>query len=391
MALRAQAFGGSRPRKPIEILRRLGAIQLDSVNALTRSHHLIPFSRLGSYEVASLYRAIYERRQGFEYWGHMASWLPIEDFRHFLPRMARMREQTRGWFATRAAREQHAPLYRHVLDRIRAEGPLGAAAFEDPSGRRGTWWDWKPAKRVLEDLFDMGELMAAGRTAGFARLYDLPERVLPPGLHLADPGPMEAARYLLRRGIEALGISSPSEAADYYRLPPAEWRPALADLIEEGEVVQLSVEGWRMPALAVPGALNGPLRAPRHPPTFLSPFDNLVWERGRTERLFGFRYRVEIYVPQPLRQYGYYVLPLLAHGRLGGRADLKHDRQAGALRVRRLWLEGASSEDAAHALARLAAQVGAERIEIERADHAEAVHATLRRSIEPAEASTSPI
>jgi uncharacterized protein YcaQ len=348
----------------VAALHRLGAIQLDSVNVLARSHELIPFARMGACSLEAMRTAVYAERQGFEYWGHEASWLPIESYRYFLPRMARMREQTRGWW--RQVREEHAALYPLVLERVRAEGPLGAAAFEDPRGSRGIWWDWKPAKLVLEDLLDRGELMCTHRTSGFARLYDLPERVLPPGLDVSDPGPAEAARYLLRRGFQALGLGTAIEAADYFRLKPEQWRPAFADLLEAGDVVPVQVEGWRGAAYAVPEALEGPTDLPEHSPTFLSPFDNLVWERGRTERLFDFRYRLEIYVPEPKRQYGYYVLPLLARGTLAGRADLKLDRPTRTLRVRGLWLEGAEPAEVALALTDLGTHLGAVKITVER-------------------------
>lgn len=346
------------------IVDQLGAVQLDSVNVVARSHELVPFSRLGAYSVADLHNAIYRQRRGFEYWGHAASWLPMTSYRYFLPRMARMREVSRGWWDK--IRIEHAALYPLVLERVRAEGPLGAAAFEDPRGGRGTWWDWKPAKLVLEDLLDRGDLMCAGRTAGFARLYDVPERVLPAGLNTENPGPLAAARYLLQRGVAALGIATGAEAADYFRLKPAEWQPALRGLLLSGDVVAVPVEGWQAPGLALPSSLDGRLDLPPHAPAFLSPFDNLVWERGRMERLFGFHYRVEIYVPGPRRRFGYYVMPLLARGTLAGRADLKLDRQAGVLIARGLWLEGAQYEEAHEALEALARQLGAETVLVER-------------------------
>ncbi|MDQ6670171.1 MAG: winged helix DNA-binding domain-containing protein, partial [Chloroflexota bacterium] len=154
LAVRAQAFGDPTSIAPIDLLDRLGAIQMDSVNILARNHLLVPFSRLGPYSISALHTSIYQERRGFEYWGHMASWLPMAEYRYFLPRMMRMRELSRGWWLQ--ARTEHAELYPVVLERVRAEGPLGAAAFEDPRGGRGTWWDWKPAKLVLEDLLDQG-------------------------------------------------------------------------------------------------------------------------------------------------------------------------------------------------------------------------------------------
>jgi uncharacterized protein YcaQ len=360
IALWAQGFG-KQLRTAVDVLDRLGAVQLDSVNVLARNHLLVPFARIGAYDQAELHRAIYAQRRGFEYWGHMASWLPMHEYRYFLPRMQRMRESSRGWWGR--VRAEHAALYPLVLDRVRAEGPLRAAAFEDPRGGRGSWWDWKPAKLVLEDLLDQGELMCADRTAGFARIYDLPERVLPSTVDTTDPGPHAAARHLVLRGFAALGVATPAEAADYFRLRPAETLPSLsavvAELVEAGELVPVQLEAWRGATFATPTALTGSPRPSTHPPTFLAPFDNLLWDRRRIERVFGFRYRVEIYVPGPKRQYGYYVLPLLARGRLRGRADLKLDRQAGALLVRGLWLDGAEPEEVNSALAELARHLGA--------------------------------
>ena len=375
LVLRAQGFGAQHLAQPADVLTHLGAIQLDSVNVLARSHEIVPFSRLGPCSIAALHRAIYQERRGFEYWGHVASLLPMTEYRYFLPRMEAIRQ--RGWWW--GDESEHAHLAPLILERIQSEGPLGSAAFEDPRGNRGTWWNWKPAKEVLEILFARGELMVAARTSGFARLYELPERVLPPGLDASNPGPAEANRHLLRRAIAAQGIATGPDAADYYRLnypwwrtKAARWKTALAELIEAGEVLEVAVEGAKGPFFAIPSALEGHLEPPSHRPTFLSPFDNLVWTRetqgDRIERLFGFRYRIELYVPGPKRIYGYYVLPLLAQGTLGGRADLKLDRKAGALLVRALFLQGATPEDAASALADLAGHLGAKTIQVERVE-----------------------
>ena len=375
LAVRAQGFGASYLAEPADVLTLLGAIQIDSVNVLARSHQIVPFSRLGPYSIAALHRAIYQERRGFEYWGHVASLLPMAEYRYFLPRMEAIRQ--RGWWW--GDESEHAHLVPLVLDRIRSEGPLGSAAFEDSRGGRGTWWDWKPAKEVLEILFARGELMVADRTNGFARLYDLPERVLPGGLNLSNPGPAAANRHLLRRAIAAQGIATGPEAADYYRLAHrwwqtrgTSWKAALAELIEAGDIVEVAIEGTKAPSYAIPSALEGGLEPPVHRPTFLSPFDNLVWTResqgDRIERLFAFRYRIELYVPGPKRRYGYYVLPLLTRGTLGGRADLKLDRKGSTLLVRTLFLEGATPEDAASALVDLATLLSARTIQVERVE-----------------------
>jgi uncharacterized protein YcaQ len=323
----------------------------------------VPFARLGPYSIQALYDAIYKDKRGFEYWGHMASWLPMAEYRYFLPRMARMRDTGRGWWLR--VRAEHAELYPLVLERVRAEGPLGAAAFDDPRGGRGTWWDWKPAKLVLEDLLDQGLLMCRARTAGFARLYDLTERVLPPGLDISNPGQLAATQHLLMRGLDCLGVATAIELADYFRLKPSEQiKAALAGLLADEQIVQTDVEGWGKPAYTTQALLNGPLSVPEHRPTFLAPFDNLMWDRHRVERIFGFHYRVEIYVPEPKRQYGYFVLPLLVRGGLRGRADLKLDRKASVLQVRGLWLEGAQPAEAKVALEDLAGHLGAHELDL---------------------------
>jgi uncharacterized protein len=220
LALRAQLVGDATLREPIDVLDRLGCIQLDSVNTLARNHLLVPFSRLGPYSEAQLFQSIYKQKRGFEYWGHVASWLPMSEFRYFLPRMRRYRETGHPWW--RDLRTEHATIYPAVLDRVKAEGPIGSAAFEDPRQKSGTWWDWKPAKLVLEDLFRQGLVMTADRTAGFARLYDIAERVLPAGVDLTDPGQPEAVRHLLKRSLDGLGVAMANEMNDYFRLIPAE-------------------------------------------------------------------------------------------------------------------------------------------------------------------------
>lgn len=368
IALRAQGFGRRWSRRdPAAVLDHLGAIQLDSVSVVVRPQDLVSFSRMGSTPPAKLHQAIYEKRRGFEYWGHAASWLPMSEYRWFLPRMARMREAARPWW--KGVREKHGSLYEGVLARVRDEGPLSVAAFEEKGPRRGTWWDWRPAKLVLEDLFDQGLLMTSNRTAGFARLYDLPQRVLPESVDLTNPGPIEASRYLMARGFRALGVATAQEAADYIRLRPADWRPALVHLVESGRVVPVAVAGWSGKLYADPAALErvGPVA---HRPTFLSPFDNLVWNRARTERLFDFHYRIEIYVPEAKRKFGYYVLPLLVNGRIVGRADFKLDRTTSTLKVHGLWLEAPAVDldDVARALRDLAQHLNAVSVQLAHAE-----------------------
>lgn len=369
LALRAQGFGRSYD-EPVEVLRHLGAIQLDSVNVVARSHDLTVFSRFGPYDPAALVERIYSDRAGFEYWGHSASWITMPDYPLFLHRMARMRELGRGaTTVNKDVRDEHAALYQEVLARIDAEGPLDASQF---SGERpdGGWFNHKPVKRVLEDLFDQGTLTCSGRTAGFARQYDRPERFLPPEAPTTDPGIESAARELVLRSVRRLGVATAKEVAEYYRLHrwKAPWREALAAVVADGQVAEVAVDGWRGVAHADPAALDGPMSAPTHPPTLLSPLDNLLWDRPRVKRLFGFEHTFEIYKKPEQRRYGYYVLPLLVDGRLAGRADLKHDRQADVLQVHGLWLEGAGPGDAAVALGRLGKHLGVGEIAVGRVE-----------------------
>jgi uncharacterized protein YcaQ len=358
-------------------LERLGANQIDSINVVARSHELVLQARAGAHDRAAFDRVVYRRRAGFEYWGHAASFLPMAHYRLCLPRMRRLAEATRGWWV--GVRRRHQHLYGPVLDRIRAEGPLAASAFRDPDGpRRGSWWDWAPAKHVLEDLFDQGTLLVHDRV-NFERRYDLAERVLPAGTDTSEPTPAEAARELTLLAARHLGVGTAADLADYYRLPSAQVRVALAELAADGLLQEVTVEGWARPAYLLPGT-----RMPRrlsHPPALLSPFDSLIWSRERTERLFGFRYRLEVYVPAPRRVHGYYTMPVLAGGRLVARVDPKHDRQAGRLLLRGLHLEpGADPVEAVAAVAaaagRLADHLGAGRVEA-----GDAMPASLARAL----------
>lgn len=320
--------------------RRLGVIQLDSVNVLTRSHYLPAWSRLGAYAPDALDElARTAPRALFEYWGHEASLLPVELQPLFRWRMEQAAQK--AWSGLRAMQKKR-DLLDEILAFIRERGPIGVADLEVQTparARSGGWWGWSETKRALEWLFWSGQITSAGRRR-FERLYDLPERVLPQSV-LATPTPSEADahRRLVETAARAMGVASEADLRDYFRLPLLGARRAVAELVESGALRKLTVEGWKKPGYlhrdaALPSAdIDASRRA------LLSPFDSLIWTRDRTERLFGMRVRLEIYVPAPKRVHGYYVLPFLLGEQLVGRVDLKADREAGALLVQSAHLE----------------------------------------------------
>lgn len=338
LALVSQGFGGRAPavfqaRHLRQAFEQLGVIQIDSVNAVVRSHYLPLFSRFGSYPRELLEQAAWSKgrqRSLFEYWGHEASLLPLSLYPLLRWRMRRA-AQGQGIYQQLAVfgREQPAVLAR-VLGAVREQGALGAGSLSTRQERAGPWWDWSAEKLALEWLFAAGEVTVAGRR-GFERLYDLPERVFPASvLNVPEPAEADAQRGLLLKAAEALGVATEKDLRDYFRLEPADSRQRVAELVEAGSLLKVDVEGWKAPSYCVPA-----LRVPRKvvASALLSPFDSLVWERSRTERLFDFRYRLEIYTPQAKRVYGYYVLPFLHRERIVARVDLRTERAAGRLAI----------------------------------------------------------
>ncbi len=365
LALGAQGFNDARPagvpdrRALRRVVSRTGLFQIDSVNVLTRAHYLPLFSRLGAYPLSLLDRAAYRSpRELFEYWGHEASLLPVDAQPYLRWRMAEA--GTGAWGGMRRVVEERPEFVEQVLADVRREGPLSAGEIEELHGGRtrkaGPWWDWSHVKLALEYLFWAGDVTTASRR-GFERLYDIPERVLPAAV-LAAPTPDRptAMRELLLRAAGSFGVATERDLRDYYRLPVADAKTGVADLVEAGLLLPVSVEGWRQRAY-----LHHAARIPRRVDAraLIAPFDPLVWERERTERLFGFRYRIEIYVPAPKRVHGYYVLPFLLGDRLVARVDLKSDRQAGVLRVQAAHAEpGAPAETAEELAVELEAMAG---------------------------------
>ncbi|HEX6742314.1 MAG TPA: crosslink repair DNA glycosylase YcaQ family protein [Sphingomicrobium sp.] len=339
VALAAQGFGAPRPasvnaghlRRTID---RLSLHQIDSVNALVRAHYLPAFSRLGSYQRNLVDRAAWgpkAKRTLFEYWAHEASLLPLELHPLLRWRMAEAERGEIGWKSLRTYARERRKEAEAVLERIRSDGPLAASDFGKGGGG---WWGWSGSKQALEWLFWAGLVTTATRKPSFERVYDLPERVIPPEiLALPTPEPADAKRALLERSARTLGIATATDLRDYFRLGPQSARTAVDELVEIGVLLRVAVEGWKQPAYLhrdapIPRRIRGQ--------ALLAPFDPLVWERSRTERLFDFRYRIEIYTPAAKRVHGYYVLPFLLDQRLVGRVDLKADRQNSRLLVRKV-------------------------------------------------------
>jgi uncharacterized protein YcaQ len=336
IALAAQGFVEPRPsagvgtRQLRRLTERLAVVQIDSVNVLSRSHYLPAFSRLGNYPRAALDDLTARRHAVFEYWAHEASFLPVRLQPYLRWRMAEAEQHAWGNMV-RLQRERPA-FVAEVLERVRAEGPLKAGdLLEGRRERSGEMWDWHAGKVALEWLFFTGQVTATHRTTSFEKVYDLTDRVLPAAvLQTPTPDPADAVRELVRTASRALGVATERDLRDYFRLKPVAARTAVAELADAGELLPVEVTGWGAPAWLDPEA-----RRPRwiRARALLSPFDSLVWERPRVERIFGFRYRLEIYTPAAKRVHGYYVLPFLLGDQLVARADLKADRQAGVLRV----------------------------------------------------------
>jgi hypothetical protein len=334
-------------------------VQLDSISTVERSHRIALGSRIGAYPEPSVSRLLREGRL-FEYWAHEACLLPVEDYPMHRWRMAKFAE-SHPWRGNVFEREPE--LTKQVLAAIEERGPLGSRHFEGSGS--GGMWNWKPAKVVLEALHSAGRLVIAGRD-GFQRLYDLPARVLPPELlDMSPPTEAEYVRWATLRGVTARGALTEAAVAEMWRLAGgvARIRPHADALVAEGKLRRLEVEDGKAPVL-VPADCVPDGKLP--PALLLSPFDNLVWDRAFLERVFGFRHVIEVYKREPERVYGYYVLPLLKRDRLVGRADLKHDRAAGVLRVKAFHREPgvrAKLDDTLEAaLVRLARVLGAETI-----------------------------
>jgi uncharacterized protein YcaQ len=356
VALAAQGFDTPRPRVVTaahlrRLIRRIGLIQIDSVSVLLPAHYQVPFSRLGPYDRQRFDALIYRDREFTEQWAHEASILPVE---HWPLIRYHLGPHERRWGALAKFMAAHSEYASRVLEEVRARGPVVAGEIDEPDGTRGKgggWWGWTMAKTTLEGHFARGAIaIAERRTAGFARAYDLAERIVPNDHHTRTMSRPEAQRELVKLAARANGVATASDLADYYRMDPREAKLRVKELASDGALHEVRVEGWREPAYMPPDT-----RIPRaiSAAALLSPFDPVIWYRKRAQRLFEFDYRIEIYVKREHRKYGYYVLPFLLGDRLVGRVDLKADRAASTLRVLGAFIEDhAKGDDVAPALAR---------------------------------------
>ncbi|HEY9478208.1 MAG TPA: crosslink repair DNA glycosylase YcaQ family protein [Microbacteriaceae bacterium] len=357
IALGAQGFGRRSAaavgtRQLNLLIDRLGLLQLDSVNVFERSHYLPAFARLGAYDKVTLDRLAFSPSSRYlEYWAHEAAIIPVQTWPLMRWRMERYRTRSAG----DASAWSHAN--RQLIDWLKAElrekGPLPASAIEHEANKRtGPWWGHSPVKTGLEVLFRWGELVSAGRTR-FERTYALPEQILPAEVLNADVPQHEAHKRLLAHAARAHGIGTAADFADYFRLKSKDALPVLRELEDEGVIVPVTVPGWDRQAF-----LHRDARIPRRldATALLSPFDPVVWDRARAQRLFDFHYRIEIYTPAPKRIFGYYNLPILIDDKLVGRIDLKSDRQEKTLRVQSAWHE--PHADQATVAARIAPLLG---------------------------------
>ncbi|MGC9348018.1 MAG: winged helix-turn-helix domain-containing protein [Anaerolineae bacterium] len=321
-------------------IERLGYVQIDTIAVVERAHHHVLWTRRPDYDAQMLHELLAHDRRVFEGWTHATSIIPMRDYRYYLPKMRASRARAEPWL-----NEHHAVVDR-VLDRIRDEGPLGSADFKGlDSFERGTWWSWKPAKRALEALLSMGELMVAERR-NFERLYDLRERVLPEWVDTTEPTGDEVARFLVRWILRVQGVASRHEIW-HKRASRDLIDQVLVELLDAGEIVRVEVEGWSGdPCYVLSEVLEEDHRVIEDPPSLhiLSPFDSLIIYREWLEKVFDFRYRIECYLPVAKREYGYFALPILWADRFVGRVDAKADRDAGTLILRRLTFEPGVSD-----------------------------------------------
>ena len=342
LALAAQGFDIPRTKTKsttadaVAIIKKLGVIQIDSVNVLVRSQELPLFSRLGDHDRNAIPKATLQGKI-FEYWGHEAAHLPVELHPVFRFKMHAARSgKLKHWGLTSFYAENKV-FVKRMLKHVEINGSTSARELSTRTTKKSSWWDWDEAKTALEYLFLTGELMSCGRGSDFARVYDTPERVLPEKiLQMPTLSETDARKELLVRAMRAQGVATLRDLADYYRQKPAVVKPLVSELVEQGVLREVAVDGWQEKAYV---HRNVKLPKRLHATALLSPFDSLVWCRPRNERLFDFHYRIEIYTPKEKRKFGYYVLPFVMNGQMVGRVDLKADRENSKLLVQSVHTE----------------------------------------------------
>ena len=374
IALAAQGFDTARPKTKATqrhvdaLISRLGVIQIDSVNVLVRSQELPLFARLGNHDRNAIPNAT-EAQKLFEYWGHEAAHLPVSLHPLFRWKMDAARTGKVTHWGLTSFYEENKAFVKRTLKHVATNGPTTSRELSTRTEKKGTWWDWDEAKVALEYLFLTGQLMSRGRGSDFARIYDTPERVLPQRIIDAPtPSEHDARKQLLVRSAVAQGVATASDLADYYRQKLATVKPLIAELVEEGELREVTVDSWTEKAFV---HRNAKLPKQLHATALLSPFDSLVWCRPRNERLFDFHYRIEIYTPKEKRKFGYYVLPFMMNGEMVGRVDLKADRANSKLLVHSVHTEkgvkrSSINEDLNAELDAMATWLGLEQVQMGR-------------------------
>jgi uncharacterized protein YcaQ len=327
IALDALGFANQKPISVLDVFERTNLLQVDSVNVFERAHYLPLFSRIGNFDKTQLDSLT----GGFdpkliEYWAHEASIIKTADLPLFHWRMKDNRYN--DWDQKLGA---------WIVAELKARGPLTTSDFEHPGhARKGSWWGWSDVKRTLERMFYCGALVSGGRS-GFKRVYALPEQVLPGELMASPPSTEQAQKILLTRAAKSLGVSSQRDLADYFRIPATKVTHLLDELVEDNTLVRFRVDGWNVGGYGIADLKLDP--AKHTGTTVVSPFDPVCWNRDRTSRIFGFDYKIEIYVPEPKRIFGYYSLPVLHNGNFIARIDLKSNRQENTLQVKSTWAE----------------------------------------------------
>ena len=330
-----------------DMVDSLGCVQIDTLQMVHRSQYLVLWSRLGSYDPGDFYSLVYgSDRRLFEGWQHAASIIPLAEYRFQKPHQRSLKEEPSDWYTRWLTENNNSMMLNQVLERIQNEGGLRASDFKYEGPKRGSWWDWKPAKMALEYHFAFGNLMVADRP-NFQRVYDLTSRILPDWVDLSEPTIEQRDRFWIERGVRALGVCDPAQAADYTWMKLGRARPIVKTLVKEGVLLEVEAELMgaqtetmlvhrdRLPLLE--RAASGEIQPRRT--TFLSPFDSLFWARQRDRKLWGFRQSLEAYLPAAKRTYGYFCLPILHKDRLVGRFDPKLDRKANRLIIKALYLE----------------------------------------------------